>query len=331
MNSDSSSEAGLSEALFSFNIGSNQSINEEKEATNDINTVIICANCGKEGGDNMNTCNKCDLVQYCNAACKKKHKSKHKKKCEKRAAELYDAALFEEHAPEECPICMLPLPLDHAQIVFFSCCGKDICNGCIDAMIETGGKNMKLCPFCKTPPSSSEEEEVKRVTKLMEKGNADAFNQLAGCYERGILGLPQDSAKATELYLRAGELGRANAYYNLGICYYAQRGVEVVDKKKAQHYLELAAMNGDIKARRNLGCMELKAGNHQRAYKHFLIAAWAGHNVALKNVKEGYMEGHVTKEEYANTLREYHKSQDDMKSDARDKAAENQSGYLFMA
>ena len=32
------------------------------------------------------------------------------------------------------------------------------------------------------------------------------------------------------------------------------------------------------------------------------------------------MHGDVTKDEYANTLREYQKSQDEMKSDARDKA-----------
>ena len=32
------------------------------------------------------------------------------------------------------------------------------------------------------------------------------------------------------------------------------------------------------------------------------------------------MDGHITKDEYANTLREYQKSQDEMNSDARDKA-----------
>jgi len=37
-----------------------------------------CAACGKEGNsDNMNVCNKCHMVKYCNAACKKKHRSKH--------------------------------------------------------------------------------------------------------------------------------------------------------------------------------------------------------------------------------------------------------------
>ena len=55
--------------------------------------------------------------------------------------------------------------------------------------------------------------------------------------------------------------------------------------------------------------------------KHFQIAARAGYQPSLDLVKEGYMRGHITKEEYANTLREYQTSQDEMKSKARDKAA----------
>ena len=98
------------------------------------------------------------------------------------------------------------------------------------------------------------------------------------------------------------------------------RGV-AIDKKKAKHYYELAAMSGYIKARHNLGCMEGRAGNHQRAFKHLFIAANAGDKLSLDTVKEGYMDGSVTKDEYANTLREYQKSQDEMKSKARDKAA----------
>ena len=93
-----------------------------------------------------------------------------------------------------------------------------------------------------------------------------------------------------------------------------------IDEKKAKHYYELAAINGLVIARHNLGCMEFQAGNYQRAYKHFIIAASAGYKKSLDMVKRGYTEGHVTKEQYANTLREYQKCQDEMKSDARDKA-----------
>ena len=186
-------------------------------------------------------------------------------------------------------------------------------------MRETGDKNMKLCPFCKTPPPKSNEDRVKRVNKLMEKDNERAFNQIAGNYADGTMGLPQDWARANELYLKAGELGCAGAYYNLGIHYYNGNGVEV-DMKKAKHYFELAVMNGDIDARHNLGCMERQAGNHQRAFKHCLISARAGHKLSLNMVKKGYIDGFVTKDEYANTLRSYQKSQDEMKSDMRDKA-----------
>ena len=79
-------------------------------ADNTDNITILCAACGKEGEEvnvNMNICNKCKMVYYCNVTCKKKHKSKHKKKCDRRVAELHDVDLFKESLPrEECPICI---------------------------------------------------------------------------------------------------------------------------------------------------------------------------------------------------------------------------------
>ena len=262
----------------------------------------------------MNTCNKCDLVKYCNVACKKKHRHKHKKKCERRVAELYNEKLFKEPPPpEDCPICMLPLPLDADQITFESCCGKLICNGCIVAMLEREGVNI-LCAFCRTPGTKSDEEIIERLEKLMDKGNAYACSRLAGCYAKGRMGILQDWLKANELYLKAGELGCAEAYFNLGNTYDFGRGVEI-DKEKAKHYLELAAMNGCLHARYNLGVIEGQAGNNQRAYKHYLIAAGAGFKLSLDIVKSGFRSGIITKDEYANTLRAYQKSQDDIKSD----------------
>ena len=195
MSSNSSSEAGLSGALSSLKIGAGEINGEEREATDNINTTTMCAKCGKEGGDSMNTCNKCDLVVYCNAACKKKHRSRHKKNCEKRAAELFDKKLFKEPPPrEECPICFLPLLFVANESTFFACCGKTICEGCIYAMSESGAK--RLCAYCRTPFAKIDEEVVRRLKKLTEKGNAKAFFQLAGLYGQGIMGMPQNRAKA---------------------------------------------------------------------------------------------------------------------------------------
>jgi TPR repeat protein len=78
-------------------------------------------------------------------------------------------------------------------------------------------------------------QETKRIKKLIEADNAYAFYNLAVDYARGDLGMPQDMAKANELYLRAGQLGCAEAYYNLGCSYYNGEGVEV-DKKKTENY-----------------------------------------------------------------------------------------------
>ena len=188
--------------------------------------------------------------------------------------------------------------------------------------IRKGKKKEELCicPYCRSPQESSEEEAVERLKNIMEKGNALAFNQLAGCYAQGTYGMPQDMSKANALWLKAGELGCANAYNKLGYSYAIGQGVKA-DKKKSKYYDELSAMEGCVNARHNLGHMEGQAGNHQRAMKHFILAAKAGHDKALEYVKKGYMGGFVTKDEYESTLRAYQKSIDEMKSEARDKAA----------
>jgi len=286
-----------------------------------LDDISTCAACGKEGNsDDMNICNKCKEVKYCNAACKKKHRSKHKKKCDRRVAELHDEQLFKEHPPseEECPICMLSLPINVNQSVFKLCCGKIICNGCMYAMKMSEGKD--ICAFCRTPDANSDEENVKRTKNLVDRGNAEAFNHLAGLYSHGIRGMPQDYQKANELWLKGGELGCAEAYYNLGIVYRRGEGVEI-DDKKAIYYYELAAMMGHVSSRHNLACFEGQAGNHQRALRHFILAARAGDKESLYNVKVGFTKEYVTKDEYANTLHAYQQRQDEMKSDERDKAA----------
>ena len=149
----------------------------------------------------------------------------------------------------------------------------------------------------------------------MKNGNANAFDVHGGDYSLGRLGLQQDLTKANELFLKAGELGCASAYANLGYSYDYGRGVGV-DKKKAKHYYEIAAMKGDVHARHHLGVVEGDAGNHRRAIKHFIIAARVGHE-CLDVVKELFRNGHVTKDEYESTLRAYHERQTEMKSDMR--------------
>ena len=136
----------------------------------------------------------------------------------------------------------------------------------------------------------------------------------------GLLGLSQDMNKAIELWNQAVELGSINAHYNIAMGYYYGGGVEE-DKKKAIHHFKLAAMGGHEVARVHLGFIEEQSDNIDRAMKHFMIAARAGFDKSLKMVGEGYKNGHVSKEDYAATLRAYQVSADEMKSEQRTMAA----------
>jgi len=305
----------------------------EKIKTAEDNNVSICANCGKEGSSDEinNTCNKCQQVMYCNAACKKKHRHKHKKDCEEhvrlateRAAKLYDEKLFKQPPPkEDCPICFIRLPSLSSGSRFYSCCGKTICSGCIHATVYDDQGNEvenEKCAFCRAPEIRSDEEAIERLKKRVEVGDADAIYTLGVLYARGIQGFPQDYTKAIELSHRAGELGCANAYYNIGSAYQNGQGVEV-DKKKAQHYYELAAMRGDVHARNSMGYMDYNKGDAERALKHWMIAVEGGINLSLEAIKFLYSKGYAAKDDYSKALRLYQEYLCEIKSDQRDEAA----------
>ena len=296
---------------------------------NNDNSTTTCANCGKEGS-NLNSCNKCKLVKYCNAACKKKHRSKHKKKCDRRVAELHDEELFKRppQLEEDCPICFLRLPTLGTGSKYKTCCGKVICSGCIYAVAKMRGNTDQLCPFCRALAPKTKEEIIERAKKRIEVGDAEAIYNLGCDYAYGRYGLPQDWDKGLELLHRAGELGYSAAYHNIGCAYENGIGVER-DVKKATHYFELAAMGGVVKSRHNLGNAEGRAGNMERALKHFMIAVEDGDNGSLKQIKQMYMNRRATKDDYAKALQAYQAYLGEVKSDDRDNAAAFGGQYKY--
>ena len=131
-------------------------------------------------------------------------------------------------------------------------------------------------------------------------------------------GLPRNFRKANELWLRAGELGYATAYNNLANSYFHGRGVER-DMEKAKYYYELAAMMGSVRARHALGCLEGSAP-HDRAVKHWLISAGAGYDNSLVEIRQCFVKGHATKDDFEKALRAHKEAKDAMKSKERDEA-----------
>ena len=290
----------------------------------------MCANCGKgeEESISLKKCGACKMVKYCSAACQHAHRPQHKKECKIRAAELHDEALFKQPPlPEDCPICFLRMPSLHSGRRYQACCGKIICSGCIFA-VDTMTSGDFLCPFCRAPAPSSEEEMMEREKKRVEVGDPKAIFNQGVDYYFGDRGFPLDRNKALELWHRAGELGNAESYHNIGNTYWYGNGV-ARDEKKAIHYWELAAIGGYEKSRCNLGLHESNRGNMDRALKHFMIAVEFGNNESLKKIKQMYTNGHATKDDYAKALRAHQAYQDEIKSDQRDKAAASSDTFKY--
>jgi tetratricopeptide (TPR) repeat protein len=308
-------------------------------------TGSCCADCGKEegGGASLKACKSCMLVKYCNAKCQRNHWPKHKKECKLRAAELRDEALFKDPPPkEDCPICFLPMPdtlicckslppatlmsvpiYDYAEAneefanrsteVYYTCCGKDICAGCVDSFVQSGTDDK--CPFCNSDRSGKTEgEKVEELMKRVEANDAGAMYILGSYYTHGQLGLSHDQEKAIELYVRAAELGNRKAHYELGVQF-----DDGGDLKKAKIHYEAAAIAGHEAARCNLGTMEAQSGNMERAVKHWKIAASAGHCHAMHALLIAFEDGLMPQDEIESALTSYNNSCAEMRSETRDR------------
>jgi hypothetical protein len=267
----------------------------------------------------LRTCTACKLVRYCGVKCQKDHRSKHKKACKKRAAELHEEILFRQPQGShfgDCPICLIPLPLDRDRRTMMTCCSKLICDGCnyansLRMMEQSLGKT---CPFCRQCTPHSAEESDLRVMKRAQVNDPVAIREVGlRRYEEG------DYTPALEYLTKAAKLGDVVAHFNLSIMFGEGQGVDR-DKMKEIHHLELAAIGGHFKARFNLGAKELQNGRIERAVKHWIIAASTGDDYAIDHIRRGCAQGFVSREDYAAALRAHQAAVDETKSPQREAA-----------
>ena len=280
----------------------------------------VCSSCGKAAVDDvkLKKC-ACNLVKYCSVECDKNHRSQHKKACKQRLAEIRDDKLFtqpEESHLGECPLCCLALPLDTSKSAMMACCSKIICKGCSHANVlrEMEQRLEHKCPFCRVLPPKSKQEAKKLAKKRVKANDPDALHQMGVRHDD--LG---EYRKAFEYYTKAADLGHAYAHFCLSVMYHEGQGVKR-DLKKRVYHLEEAAIGGHPDARFNLGVHEHSNGRTNRAVKHWIISAKLGDDISLDNVKLGFMDGFVSKADYASALRGHQAAVDATKSEQRDAA-----------
>ena len=215
-----------------------------------------CGSCRRVGTD-LKICTACRSVHYCDVSCQKAHRKAHKDDCKeiahaKEVMEEFKANLM----TEECPICMMRLPMLPDEFYYHPCCGKTICHGCIAASRKAQGVGLTdpdpPCAFCRRPMASSPEELFGRINERINKhGDAMAVFTM-GTHHREGSGVPKDDRNAFECDVKVSQMGNPHGMYNVAGCYMSGTGVPM-DKKKARTYLEMAASNGHVGALVQLG------------------------------------------------------------------------------
>eukprot|EP00984_Skeletonema_dohrnii_P001409 scaffold448_cov81-Skeletonema_dohrnii-CCMP3373.AAC.2 len=264
---------------------------------NTLEGGLCCASCGIAKVDEvqLSKCPACDLVQYCSIECQREHKPQHKQACEKRAAELREEILFKH--PEgshlgDCPIYLLPLPLDCRKSRIMSCCYTKVCNGCAYAndIRELKESLEHTCPFCRRPfPRSGAAANMNVMKRVKVNDPAAIRGKGIQCYEQG------DYVSAFAYLTRAAE-AVDESMYSKGKC------VEK-DTIKAVYHWEQTAIRGHPISRYNLAILDMFNGRLKRATKHWLISACIGLDPSLERLKFG---GYVEKDDFATALRGHH-------------------------
>ena len=69
---------------------------------------------------------------------------------------------------DDCPICMLTLPISVNDTTYWGCCGTTMCEGCqLGMILKSKTKSLTRCPFCNANPFKSN---VKSELALAKKG-----------------------------------------------------------------------------------------------------------------------------------------------------------------
>ena len=261
--------------------------------------------------------------------------------------ELEGADLFAPLPPtEDCAICFVPLSHVLSGTLYRACCGNAICLACYreneDSIIKqnrkkNAGKKLALaCPFCREPDPTCGDEAVRQLQARCLKNDHNALRNLGDAYQDGKYEVAKDDLKALDCYIRAVELGSAEACGYIGNCYTEGNGV-AVNKERAALFERVGALRGDVVARHNIGLSEYELGNNEEiaieiAIRHWKIAAETGYQDSLNKLRDIYnLDGKrpgrefISKDYLESIYRACHGAQLEVKSEERDKHSIDES------
>ena len=241
-----------------------------------------------------------------------------------------DPDLWKPHPlPEDCPVCMVPLPREADKSVYWPCCGKMICTACdaendrVRAITNRKREEKELpplkssCAFCRTPAHEDDAGWQRSIMQRVDKGDARAMLILSKAYRTGDNNLAKNEAKATALLEKAADVGSAEAKGVLGATIIMGELGLGEDKERGGDLIIDAAKMGDVLARYFLGVVFANGQEHAVAIKHWKLAAAAGHEESMKKLFEQFALGHLNKADLEESVRAHQEACEEMKSEER--------------
>ena len=243
-----------------------------------------------------------------------------------------DPELWKPPSPtEECPVCLVPLPLKPDKAMYWACCGKRLCTACseehVRALRVTNRKREKkkqlplknTCAFCRIPLHKNNAELIGRVEERIKKKDTRAMVQLAWAYRKGNYGLQKNEVKAVELFDRAADLGSVEAIAIVGRgLAFGEHGF-IKDEVTGRYCIEDAVVKGDIGSRYNLATLDVEERNYDHAIKHWHLAAAAGNKASMKKLWVCFNTKKLSKSDLEKALRAHKAATDKMNSEERER------------
>ena len=220
---------------------------------------------------------------------------------ERKERELKDvSALASFEKQEDCPICLLPLPVNHGETFYRTCCGKTICCGCfIQESKRVSDRSVLKCEFCREEiPCSEDMASPSSIGRCKKRAVNGDLNTL--CVLGEIMSENNDVPKAATYHVQAAELGHAESFCCLASMYYAGdfgRGKDN-DTATAIRLAKVAAKYGRRRAHfmlwtyTMLRARDLKDDSRERyrtceeSIKHLVYGASGGNKECMAKLKK---------------------------------------------
>ena len=93
------------------------------------------------------------------------------------------------------------------------------------------------------------------------------------------------------------------------------------NRRKTKEYFEDAAAKGYVLSRTTLAVLLSKEGNYDLAIKHWHLSAAAGHDEAIKRLRDCFSKGKLSKPDLEKALRAHKAACDEMNSEVRKRFA----------